>query len=150
MRVTRHTDYALRVLMYVALKGEELSTIGEIANVYNISKNHLMKVVNQLANKNYIIAVRGKNGGIRLNYAATDINIGQLVRETEQDLALVECFGGGNECILTPACSLKRVFANALEAFFISLDNYTLADLLPENNQKQIIQILGLSIDINH
>lgn len=148
MRVTRYTDYSLRVLMYVALKGEELSTIGEIAEAYNISKNHLMKVVNQLANKGYLQAVRGKNGGMRLNHAAEDINVGKLVRDTEQDLELVECFGKNNECVITPACELKHVLASALEAFFSTLDNYTLADLLPQKYQKKMIQLLDLAVDV--
>lgn len=148
MRVTRYTDYSLRVLMYVALKGEELSTIGEIAEAYNISKNHLMKVVNQLANKGYLQAVRGKNGGMRLNQAAEEINVGKLVRDTEQDLELVECFGKNNECVITPACELKHVLASALEAFFSTLDNYTLADLLPQKYQKKMIQLLDLAVDV--
>lgn len=148
MRVTRYTDYSLRVLMYVALKGNELSTIAEIAEAYDISKNHLMKVVNQLANKGYLQAVRGKNGGMRLGHAAEKINIGKLVRDTEQDLELVECFGKNNACVITPACELKRVLAQALEAFFSSLDNYTLADLLPQKYQKKMIQLLDLAVDV--
>lgn len=148
MRVTRYTDYSLRVLMYVALKGDELSTIAEIAEAYNISKNHLMKVVNQLANKGYLHAVRGKNGGMRLGYAPEKINIGKLVRDTEQDLELVECFGKNNECVITPACELKHVLAQALEAFFSSLDSYTLADLLPQKYQKKMIRLLDLAVEV--
>src|SRR5690606_31820486 len=128
MHITRYTDYSLRVLMYVALKNDGLSTIGEIADSYGISKNHLMKVVQELNIKGYITAIRGKNGGLRLAGPAEAINIGQLVRATEQDLALVECFSGGQHCVITPACELKKVFAEALEAFFAVLDQYTLAD----------------------
>ncbi|HOY24263.1 MAG TPA: Rrf2 family transcriptional regulator, partial [Cellvibrio sp.] len=84
MYITRYTDYSLRVLMYVALKGDEISTIGEIADSYGISKNHLMKVVQQLNAKGYLIALRGKNGGLRLNGPAANINIGNLVRDTEE------------------------------------------------------------------
>lgn len=148
MRVTRYTDYSLRVLMYVALKGEELSTIAEVAEAYDISKNHLMKVVNQLASKGYLLATRGKNGGMRLNLPAEDINVGELVRDTEQDLELVECFGAGNQCVITPACELKKVLAEALEAFFSSLDQYTLADLLPHKHQKQMLKLLDLAVDV--
>lgn len=148
MRVTRYTDYSLRVLMYVALKGEELSTIAEVAEAYDISKNHLMKVVNQLASKGYLLATRGKNGGMRLNLPAEDINVGELVRDTEQDLELVECFGAGNQCVITPACELKKVLAEALEAFFSSLDQYTLADLLPRKHQKQMLKLLDLAVDV--
>lgn len=147
MRVTRYTDYSLRVLMYVALKGDDLSTIGEIAEAYSISKNHLMKVVNQLANDGYIQAIRGKNGGMRLQRPANEINIGELVRNTEQELALVECFGAENTCVITPACELKKILAISLEAFFSSLDQFTLNDLLPIKNQNNMINILGLTSD---
>jgi len=147
MRITRYTDYSLRVLLYVALKGNELSTIGEIAAAYNISKNHLMKVVQELAAKNYLLATRGKNGGMRLNKSPEEINIGKLVRDMEQDLELVECFGNNSECVLTPACELKKVLALALDAFFNALDNYTLEHLLPEKSKKDLVLLLGLAVD---
>ncbi len=142
MRITRYTDYSLRVLMYVALKGDKISTIREIADSYDISKNHLMRVVQELNNKGYLITSRGNNGGLRLNGRPEAINIGALVRDTEQDLALVECFNGGTGCILTPACHLKIVFAEALESFFKVLDQYTLADLLPPQKQSSLIKLL--------
>jgi Rrf2 family nitric oxide-sensitive transcriptional repressor len=145
MYITRYTDYSLRVLMYVALKGEEISTIREIAESYDISKNHLMKVVQKLNSDGHVVAVRGKNGGLRLNGRPQDINIGALVRATEQDMALVECFGGSNSCAIMPACHLKTVFAEALEAFFTVLDNYTLADLVPSKNQAALIQLLKIA-----
>ena len=144
MHITRYTDYSLRVLMYVALKGEEISTIREIAESYDISKNHLMKVVQALNSEGYLIALRGKNGGLRLNGRPEDINIGALVRHTEQDFALVECFGSVNGCIITPACQLKFVLAEALEAFFKTLDKYTLADLLPRARQGELIRLLEI------
>lgn len=145
MRITRYTDYSLRVLMYVALKGDELSTIGEIADAYGVSKNHLMKVVQELAAKGHLQAIRGKNGGIRLNRSAEDINIGALVRDTEQDLELVECFGDNSHCPLTPACELKRALGQALQAFFSTLDNYTLADLLPKANRPEMVRLLAMT-----
>jgi|SRR5690606_10674233 len=145
MRITRYTDYSLRVLMYVAVREEgELSTIGEVAKAYNISKNHLMKVVQELTSIGHLHAVRGKNGGIRLNRDPKDINIGALVRRMEQDLALVECFGSSNQCVITPACQLKNVLAEAMEAFFATLDKYTLADLLPPARQKDLQNLLGV------
>src|SRR5690606_20882837 len=107
MHITLYTDYSLRVLMYIALKGEELSTIREIAASYDISRNHLMKVVQELNNKGYLTALRGKNGGLRLNGRPEDINIGALVRDTERDIALVECLGEKNRCVITPACQLS-------------------------------------------
>ena len=144
MYITRYTDYSLRVLMYVALKGDEISTIGEIADSYGISKNHLMKVVQQLNAKGYLIALRGKNGGLRLNGPAANINIGNLVRDTEEDFALVECFSDKNSCSITPACHLKSIFKEALEAFFKALDQYTLADLLPKQKQPALIKLLDI------
>jgi Rrf2 family nitric oxide-sensitive transcriptional repressor len=144
MYLTRYTDYSLRVLMYVALKGDKISTINEIAISYNISKNHLMKVVQALNNSGYLNAVRGKNGGLRLNGNPEDINIGTVVRETEQALALVDCFPGGMGCVITPACQLKIVLSEALEGFFKTLDKYSLADLLPYKNQPQLIDILTI------
>lgn len=144
MYITRYTDYSLRVLMYVALQGEEISTIREIAARYGISRNHLMKVVQELNNKGYLNAVRGKNGGLRLNRPATEINIGALVRETEQSQPLVECFSNTNQCVISPACQLKFALAAALEAFFTTLDNYSLADLLPNNRQPQLIELLQI------
>lgn len=144
MYITRYTDYSLRVLLYLALKGEEQSTIREIAESYGISKNHLMKVVQELNIKGYIIAQRGKNGGLRLNGDAKNINIGTLVRETEQD-ALVDCFKGGIGCVITPACHLKHVFVEALEAFFKTLDQYSLADLLPKKHNSELMKLLQIS-----
>ena len=144
MRVTRYTDYSLRVLIFVALKGKQQSTIAEIAKSYNISKNHLMKVVQALNNNGYLIAVRGKNGGLYLNGQPEDINIGTLVRETEQDLPLVECFSDQNECIITPACELKKVFSEALEGFFQVLDQYTLADLVNKKRRAALSRLLKI------
>lgn len=144
MRITRYTDYSLRVLMYLAQKGETLSTIAEIAESYNISKNHLMKVVQELNSKGYLIATRGKNGGLRLNGKPEDINVGALVRDTEQDLELVECFGSNNHCVITPVCQLRVALAEALQAFFAKLDEYTLADLLPQSKAADMVQLLRI------
>lgn len=144
MHITRYTDFSLRVLMYVGLKGEELSTIREIAESYDISRNHLMKVVQELNNKGYITAIRGKNGGLRLKQRPEDINIGALVRDTEQDMVLVDCFAGGSGCAITPACQLKHIFAEALEAFFRTLDKYTIADLLPADSRSPLIELLRI------
>lgn len=144
MRITRYTDYSLRVLIYLALKGEALSTINEIAQAYSISRNHLMKVVHQLASNGYIHSVRGKNGGMRLQKKAENINIGEIVRNTESDQDLVECFGNTNQCIITPACSLKSALYNAQEAFYCTLDNYTLKDLIPDKNRDELQQLLNV------
>ena len=135
MRLTHYTDYALRVLMYVGLKDQtrtELATITEIAGAYGISRNHLVKIVHDLGGRGYLYTLRGKHGGIRLAKPAAEINIGTLVRELEEDMRLVECFGDTtvNGCCIAPACVLRNVLHGALEAFLHELDRFTLADLL--------------------
>lgn len=145
MHITRYTDYSLRVLIYLALQQERLATIQEIADSYDISKNHLMKVVHQLTLKGYIESIRGKNGGLRLHRRPDDINIGVLVRETEQDLNLVECFSSKNKCCITPVCGLKNILAEALKAFLETLDQYTLADILPERQRPQLLRLLQIA-----
>ncbi|MEZ5502877.1 MAG: Rrf2 family transcriptional regulator [Halioglobus sp.] len=145
MRLTTFTDYSLRVLIYLALRGEESATIAEIAQCYGISKNHLMKVVQELSQKGYVTATRGKNGGLRLSKKSTEINIGALVRTMESDLTLAECFGKRNQCILTPACALQAVFADALESFFEVLDGYTLENILPEKRSRALARILKIA-----
>jgi len=143
MHITRYTDYSLRVLIYLAaLEEDRLATIQEIADSYGISKNHLMKVVHQLNKKQYIETIRGKNGGMRLYRAPDDINIGALVRETEQDLDLVECFSGDGACKITPVCGLKNIFDEALQAFLDVLDKYTLAELVQSKHRPELLGLL--------
>lgn len=142
MHLTLYTDYSLRVLMYLGLKGEQLSTIREIADRYGISKNHLMKVVNELHRRGYIDTLRGKGGGIRLRRPPESLRLGDIIRETEQDLALVECFASGNTCRITPACTLKGALAEAMGAFFETLNRYTLADLVAP--EKELMALLEM------
>jgi len=130
MHLTVQADYALRTLMFVGLKGERLSTIAEIAAAYDISANHLMKVVHQLGVAGYVETIRGKKGGLRLARPAAAINLGELVRRIEPDLALVPCFAADAACAIQPACALQRVLGEALAAFLGVLDDYVLADLL--------------------
>ncbi len=118
MNITRFTDYALRVLIYLGVNQQETVTIKQVADSYNISKNHLMKVVQELSLQGFVEATRGKNGGIKLNHPPELINIGNLVRVFEQNSTLIECFGSNNQCVITPACQLKQMFAGALEHFF--------------------------------
>lgn len=150
MHITRYTDYSLRVLIYLASNTERLSTINEIALSYGISKNHLMKIVQQLNVQGYLLATRGKNGGIKLNKPANQINIGHLVREIEDNKKLVECFGEDNQCIITPSCQLKRIFAEAQESFFLALDAYTLDDLIGQSEQNKLRKLLSIDTEQTH
>ena len=144
MHVTRYTDYSLRVLIYLAVQSDRLATIQEIADSYDISKNHLMKVVHQLNKKGYIETVRGKKGGMRLRMAPSDINVGVLVRETEQDRNIVECFASKDACRISPVCGLKGMFGEALNAFMKTLDQYTLEDVIPGAHRSQLLRILQI------
>lgn len=145
MHITRYTDYSMRVLIYLSVQGDRLTTIQEIADSYEISKNHLMKVVHQLNKMGYIETVRGKKGGMRLLMAPTDINVGVLVRETEQDLNMVECFSSKNACKITPVCGMKPMFEEALAAFLTVLDKYTLADIIPGQHRPQLLRLLQIA-----
>jgi Rrf2 family transcriptional regulator, nitric oxide-sensitive transcriptional repressor len=129
MQLTRFSDYALRVLMFAQAAGDRLVTIEEMANAYAISRAHLMKVVNALTRAGYLTAVRGRYGGLRLAKPASDINIGDVVRATEPDFALVECFATGNRCIITKCCKLQGVLRSALSAFLAELDSHTLESI---------------------
>lgn len=130
MRMTSHSDYALRVLLYLGLNTDRLVTAEEISDRYQISKNHLMKVILELRQNGYIETVRGRNGGLRLARPADKISIGSVVRALEDDFAVVECLGSQNTCVIADACRLTGIMRRALSAWFNVLDQYTLADLL--------------------
>ena len=129
MRLTLHTDYALRVLIHVAIADGKLITISDIAESFDISKQHLMKVVSDLSRKGYLDTVRGRGGGVRLRRPPRDINIGQVVRETE-DRHVVECLGRRDYCPIERVCVLRGVLHDAIQAFLAILDGYTVADLI--------------------
>jgi Rrf2 family nitric oxide-sensitive transcriptional repressor len=138
MRLTNFTDYTLRALIYLGVHQREgrLATIGDIATAYGISENHLMKIVHHLARQGYVETTRGKGGGMRLARAPEHINIGDVVRGAEEDLAIVECFQPGNlNCPIAPACALRGLLGRAMSAFFEVLDGQTLADLLKPQAQ---------------
>ncbi|MGO2340791.1 MAG: Rrf2 family transcriptional regulator [Psychrobacter sp.] len=167
MRLTNYSDYALRSLIYLAVKPEPhtLANISDIANSYDISKSHLTKVIHQLGQLGYIESARGKNGGIRLARAPNDINLGALIKQIEPDFDLVECFAvpvsknKGSQskdlpmtfieeqtdksigCVITPVCQLKSVFSEALTAFIKVLERYTLADII--NNEEELAALLS-------
>jgi len=143
MQFTHFTDYSLRTLIYLGALQSRLVTISEVADNYGISQSHLTKVVHQLANRGYIQTMRGKGGGMRLARLPQLINIGDVVRDMEENINLVECFNAKNQsCPLLPACTLKSVLAEARKNFFDTLDRYTLADLL--TNQSSLRKMLEL------
>lgn len=129
MYLTQHTDYGLRVLVYTAINDDTLVNIGTIAETYNISKSHLMKVVTSLVKGGFLVSVRGKGGGLRLADVPEKINIGAVVRHLEP-IQVVECMGDNNECLITPSCRLTGIITGAIKAFFNHLDQYSLQDLL--------------------
>ncbi len=142
MRLTRFTDYGLRTLMFLGLRDHELALIAEIARAYGISEPHLTKVVHRLGQLGLIQTVRGRNGGLRLSKKPEEIVVGNVVRQIEDDLAIVECFGSGC-CAIAGLCELQRAVREAFAAFLAVLDGYTLADLLRPNGAAIAIR-LGL------
>lgn len=133
MRLTQWTDYTLRVLMYCAATEGRAQpvTITEVAEGYGISRSHLMKIVQQLSAQGLLETTRGRGGGMRLLRPAAQINIGAVVRTTETDFNLVECFDPAtNQCRLSSHCRLKGVLGRAMQAYLAELDRVTLADLV--------------------
>lgn len=126
MKLTRYTDYALRVLLYLGARPERLCAISEMSRAYGISQNHLMKVVHDLGKAGFVASARGRLGGIRLARAPAEIIIGSVIRHTEDSFDLADCGG----CIIAPACGLTGVLREALAAFMAVLDSYTLEDML--------------------
>ena len=133
MHLTIHADYGLRLLMYLGVRRESLSTVQEVADAYGVSAHHLVKVAQHLAQQGFVHAVRGRKGGLELAREPEEIRVGDVVRRMESDLALVECFDRDKDrCTLTPVCRLRPVLFEALEAFLAVLDEVTLADLLAD------------------
>ncbi|MDR3528613.1 MAG: Rrf2 family transcriptional regulator [Rhizomicrobium sp.] len=130
MRLTLHTDYALRMLTLLALEPEELHTIASVAQRYKISRNHLMKVAQTLIQAGFVASVRGRHGGLRLGMDPAAIKLGAVVRATEDGFHLVECFDRkSNTCVITPACGLRKPLEEAMLAFLEVLDRTSLADV---------------------
>jgi len=131
MRLAEYTDYTLRVLMYCAAHRDERVTIADLAERHGLSKNHLMKIVNDLARQGLLETTRGRGGGLRLVEDPARIRVGDVVRACETDFRLVECFdASSNACTLSPGCSLKHLLDSALQAYFKTLDAATLADIV--------------------
>ena len=142
MKLTLYTDYGLRVLLYLSLKEE--ATISEISEAYRIARPHVVKIVHHLGKAGLVQTQRGRQGGVRLAQAPEEINLGQTIRLLEPNFHMVECFNReGDHCVITPVCKLKGVLGEALQAFFETLDRYTLADVVA--NRDVLMQELSLS-----
>ena len=143
MELSQFTDFSLRALIYSGSKPGKLCTVPEVAGSFGISRNHLVKVVNNLAKLGYVRTQRGRNGGFQLAMAPENINIGKLVRVTET-LNLVECFDEvRNSCPIYDACVLKRALHEAQAAFLAVLDSYTIADFI---SSEPLLSRLGISL----
>ncbi len=143
MKLSLFTDYCLRVLMFAALKEGESFSLSEVADAYSISRNHLIKVVNQLAKLGYLETRRGRNGGIHLGMEPEAVRIGQLVRRMENAPAVVECFDAvHNTCPINGMCQLKGALGQAVQAFYAALDRYTLSDLVAGAHRKRMTSLL--------
>jgi Rrf2 family transcriptional regulator, nitric oxide-sensitive transcriptional repressor len=146
MRVTLNTDYSLRALIYLATKRNGLTTIQEIAESFNISRGHLMKVVHHLGQLGYIATTRVKHGGIALGKEPSEINIGKVVRDTAEDLAVLGCLNDPAYCVIAKACRLRGVFRESTAAFLGVLDKYTLEELIkPHATLANLLGIPGSS-----
>ncbi len=150
MRVTAYSNYALRTLMYAALKGDELSRVKDIAEAYNISKAHLVKCVHQLGQWGYLDNYRGRNGGFRLAKPAGEITVGEVLRKTEDGFDLVECFvPQSSTCPLTGMCELSNTFRRALVAFLDVVDGVTVHDLVSDRHGlMNVLQLAGEPADL--
>ena len=147
MRLTKHTEYALRALIYLGVQPGIYVTSEQISKAYGISNHHLVKIVCELGKEGILEVRRGRQGGVRLARAPEDINLAQLVRMTEPDFQLAECFADGEQsCPVHPACSLVGPLEEARDAFMAVLAGYTLADLLVPPRLVQIRRVLGLPV----
>ena len=148
MKLTQFTDYALRTLMFLATTpAERISTAKEISEAFNLSYNHIVKVVHSLSKHGYIKSRKGKGGGILLAKPADQINLGEIVCCLEPDLDIVECFSINGTCSITPICKLKHVFADARKAFVDELEKYTLANIV--SNKPELLKMFEIALDEN-
>lgn len=133
MQLTRYTDYSLRVLIYLSLNRDRSATISEIADFYKISRNHLVKVVHNLSLKKYINSSRGKGGGLKLAHEPSDIVVGSVVRDTEPNFHIAECFAETHDnCSVEPICQFKNMLHAASANFLSTLDGYTVGDIIAD------------------
>lgn len=131
MQLTRHSDYALRVLVFLGLRAGRPVTVRDVSRYFGVSHHHLVKVVQRLADGGFVLSRRGRGGGVTLARDAHHINLADVVRHTEPELGLVECQrSGAPKCRIQGPCTLEGILASALTRFFDELDGYTLADVL--------------------
>jgi Rrf2 family nitric oxide-sensitive transcriptional repressor len=143
MRLTQHTDFSIRVLIHLGVHPERRCTVREIADSYGISRNHLMKVGQKLVTAGFVDSVRGAGGGLTLAKPPEAINLGDVVRAMEPDFGMVECMRPDNACVITPACTLPPVLAEATRAYLEVISRYTLADLLVDDYGDRIRLLLS-------
>ena len=141
MQLDKFTDYALRILMALAVRAPERVPTSQIASTFGLSENHLSKIGTQLAREGFVTSERGRNGGLTLARPADQINIGGVIRAIKRDSPVAECFGPDKSCLIFPACGLRGPLAEAQEAFFLALDAYTLADVT--NAKHGLERLLG-------
>jgi len=145
MRLTRQTNYAIRILMYCAVNKDRLSRIPEIAAAYSVSELFLFKILQPLVENGLVETVRGRNGGVRLGRPAENINLFDVVRVTEENFAMAECFeNDATECPLVDSCGLNSALREALGAFFAVLEKHTIADLV--RNRPDVRGLLGIDL----
>lgn len=146
MKLTKFSDYSLRLLLYLAVHNDRVVSVGEVSRAYRISPHVIVKAVQVLVEEGLVVSVRGRQGGLRLNKSPSEINVGAVVRRTEPGLDLVECFDlATNTCPIERACGLKGVLVAANHAFFSVLDDHTLADFLPR--APALLQLLNRSLE---
>ncbi len=146
MQLKKYTDYALRVLIYCASQEKgKLSSISDISETFNISEHHLRKIVFNLTKMELLESIRGRNGGIQLAKPPSEMNVGILVRQLENEFTLLECFDKDtNHCIISPACKLKHTLGKAMHAFFKVLEEYTIEDLVV--NREELRAMMGIQL----
>jgi len=141
MQLDKFTDYALRMLVALAVRGPDRLSASAIARIYGLSEHHLAKVASHLSREGFVISERGRGGGMTLGRKASEINIGAVVRALKADTPVVECFGSNQSCRIMPACGLRAPLQEAQEAFFAVLDRYSLEDVT--RSQRALAEILG-------
>jgi len=145
VQLTLHSEYALRVLLYLGSRHGEIASTKEISNTFGISKNHLVRVIQTLGDAGYLRVSPGRGGGVSLAMEPSLIRLGDVVRKAEPNLRIAECFDAErNTCVIAPVCSLKPVLNEALNSFLTTLDRYTLADLLAGGVQRKLSRVFTL------